>query len=42
MRYPPDDTYKKDKDAAGKAKGDKEEDKTIEELIKELEDDFDE
>jgi hypothetical protein len=42
MRYPPDDTYKKDKDAAGKSKGDKEEDKTIEELIKELEDDFDE
>lgn len=42
MRYPPDDIYKKDK--KNKQDGDKpdSEEKTIEELIKEMEDDFDE
>jgi hypothetical protein len=39
MRYPPDQTYKKD--FAAKKEDDFEE-KTIEELIKELEDDYDE
>jgi hypothetical protein len=41
MRYPPDDTYKKSKDADGK-KDSKQEEKTIDELIKEFEDEMDE
>ena len=39
MRYPP-DAYKKEIASKGKAKG--EDEKTIEELIKEMEDDMDE
>jgi 26S proteasome regulatory subunit N3 len=39
MRYPPDDTYKKEAKEGEKVE---DEEKTIEELIKELEDDFDE
>lgn len=46
MRYPPDDTYKKTRDReANKGKDgkqSKQEEKTIEELIKEFEDDLDE
>jgi hypothetical protein len=43
MRYPPDDTYKKSKDSHGKKDKDaKQEEKTIDELIKELEDEMDE
>ena len=38
MRYPPDDTYKKSKEK----KDGKQEEKTIDELIKEFEDDMDE
>eukprot|EP01036_Dinobryon_divergens_P025529 gene25529-34086_t len=41
MRYPPDDTYKKSKDADGK-KDSKQEEKTIDELIKEFEEEMDE
>ena len=40
MRYPPDDIYKKDQKKAGDKP--EQEEKTIEELIKEMEDDFDE
>ena len=39
MRYPPDDIYKKDKKKSAENTS---EEKTIEELIKEMEDDFDE
>lgn len=46
MTYPPEDVYKKDLQAKAGSKDkddkDKQEEKTIEELIKEMEDDFDE